>query len=248
MPRRRSAATNKKIMSRKPTAQTQKAQILALNKKVNANTKKLQTVRYTLQHSKLFQGTVVSPYLAEAIMTPSTWGQVFGAASESGGGKYTGTKLKFNLHITPRTEHTRVDCTVIFCSPKNQKVVYDCGGHTSSTCLPTQNTDYTLWAGMALMNKKRWNVHKVYRLTTLPLVTEAGGVEYINSQVENRRYFTMKNPLKINNRTGDWNTVNDQSVSANQRVHCFVFNDNLSSVEGSPSFHCSVLATGFSSD
>lgn len=246
---KRNAASNKSIISKSGSAKNQKAQILALSKKVNSNSRKLSAVRYTLQHAQNHSGSLVTPYIAAALIQPASWGQVFGSATEVGGGKYTGNKLKLDFHLTPRTEHDRVDCTVIFCSPKNSKVVAETGGATSTTCLPLVNVDYVLWSGMALMNKKRWNVHKVFRISSMPIVTTgAGGTEYINSSRENRRFFTMDNSLKINSRTGNWNTINDHEVNPNQRLHCYVFNDNLSTLEGSPSYHLSVLATGVSSD
>lgn len=242
------AASNKSISSRKPTAATQKKQILALNKKVNVVNSKIQEHTYHLQHKLQLSGSLVQPYIAQALIVPQNWDQVFGSSTQSGGAKYTGHRLKIDFHITPRTEHSRVDCTVIFASPKNSKVVSETGGATSVTCLPDLDIDYTLFAGMALLNKSRWVIHKVFRMTTLPVVTEALGFEHINSTRENRRYFSMPNPLRVNNRSPSetWKMIDDHEVSPLQRIHCYVFNNNASTLEGSPQFICNLLATGIS--
>ena len=77
---RRSAATNKKIANRKPSASNQKAQILALNHKVNQNTKKLEGVRYKVQHytriADVVQATALNQYYAWPLNRPSQMNQV----------------------------------------------------------------------------------------------------------------------------------------------------------------------------
>lgn len=244
----KSAFSKKKTLAAKPTAANQKTQILALASKVNKIDRKVSNVSYKIQSKYQVNGSLITPYVAHALVVPGNWTQVFGSNVDQGA-KYNGYNINIEHHIIPRTEHQRVDCTVIYASPLNAQVVAESGGATSINCLPSLDIDYILYSGMAIMNRKRWKVWRVFRHTTLPIVTEASGTDYINSTRANRRHFRIKNPLRINNRnlSETWNQIDDHEVSPKQRIHVFCFNDNTSTLEGSPYFTCHLLATGVAS-
>lgn len=247
--KRRSAASVRSITSRRPTASNQKSQILALNKKVNAVAKATRNITYTIFHNYSFSGSIVSPFSSHALVTPTGWQEIFGAPAAGIGGKYTGKSFKFDYEITANTEHSHVSCTVIFASPKNAKVVSECGGANQTLCSPNLHTDYVVLGGKARMNPKRWNIHKVHHIQTAPIVTStesAGGVfnEYINDTGKGRRSFSMRNPFRCNNRTGSWYTIDDYEITPSQRVHMYVFNNNTSTLEGTPWLSLNMVASG----
>ena len=251
------AATNRKILTRKPTAKNQKYQLLSINKKVNKLQRYVSRNAYQVQHRHFIQTSLanfIAPVVCMNLISPSFLTQCFSESTESRGGKYTGTWLKIDYQILPHTQPENIDCTVFFVTPKNQKVVVEAGGATTST-LETLDTDvdYIKLAGtgQVLMNKKRWNIHKVHRISTQPLVTATAQEAIINVTRANSRSFTMKNPLKINNRTGLWNAIADWEVAHNQRLHCFCFNNNIATVPGpqitSPQISFNILMSGFTS-
>jgi len=242
--KRRSAASNRSIVARRPTASAQKSQILALNKKVNRVAKLTRNISYTIYHNYQFSGSIVDPFSTHALITPAGWNEIFGAPAAGIGGKYTGKSLKFDYEITANTEHSHVSCTVIFASPKNAKVVNETGGALNTTCTPLLTTDYVVLGGKARMNPKRWNIYKVHHVQTSPVVTESNGVEYINDSGKGRRSFSMRNPFRCNNRTGSWYTIDDWEITPSQRVHMYVFNNNASTIEGTPWVQLSMVASG----
>ena len=87
-----SAASQDKIKYKKPTAKNQQNQILALNKKVNDNTRKLAGVRYKVVHKTRLAlniiGTAANPYRVLSLNAPSLMTQIFSAPSEAEGGRY----------------------------------------------------------------------------------------------------------------------------------------------------------------
>lgn len=246
--RRKNAATNKKIRYKKPSAANQRAQILAINKKLNSVHKQVKMTMYTIQHSHQITGALTSPFSVNALCDSAAWGQVFSDTSfqSSGGGKYTGYRMSIDFRITPRTEHSSCNFTVFIAYPKTIKVVNETGGAASATCSNlVLNRDYVTFDGMSLLNKRRWGIVKgPYRITSLPVVTESSGTEYINATKANRRYCNVKNPLKVNNRTANWNQMQPWDIKPRQRYHILVFNNNVSALEGSPTINIQTLMSG----
>jgi hypothetical protein len=176
------------------------------------------------------------------------WVNVFSDPSETNGGKMTGKKLTIEWSLEPRTEHSRVDCTVFIAAPKTQKVVNECGGAASDDITGlVSGRDFVLYDGKCLMNTKRWHIKSCKRQTILPIVTESGGTEYINSTVKNRHTITGKSNLYVNSSTAAWNTVDSWDLAPGQRWQIYVFNNNTSSLEGSPQLRCHVLFSGHTS-
>ncbi len=234
--RKRSAhvASKAAIMYKRPTARTQQAQILALAKRTASNTRKINGIRYQVSHARNVNSSLSATAQYEAIDLAkiSAWRLIFSSEEEAKGGKYTGTSMYYDLILQPNGCKKRVNLTVFFASPKNQQVVVETGGATSSTCSAlVANTDYEFLNGQAMMNTKRWNVHKMHRMTIMPIVTtEVGTITnttHVASQFENRRYGYLKSRVKINNRrpTETWKDVADWEMNPSQRMHMFIFND-----------------------
>lgn len=221
---------------------------LALAKKVNQLAKIQRNLRYFVQHRHYITGNLVQNFIASPIMDIPNWTQCFSTNVESRASKYHGTKLNIDFSVDAHTEHSRVDFTCFLASPKNVRVVNECGGAAGTTLTAlTADRDYVMYNGGAMMNKFRWNLHKVWRGSTLPVVTEADGSEYINNTNTSRKYMKMNNPLKINNRTQYWDQTDTFSVKPSQRMHLFIFSNNVSTLEGSPRFHANILFNGYCS-
>ncbi len=231
--RKRSAASTKAIMFKKPTARNQQEQIAALAEKTRENSRKLATQLYTVHHFHRIRGDIASsataPFVSVPINNLSALTQIFGDPSESLGGKYTGRGITFDFNIVPADNMTQIDMTAFIIRPRNQKVALDANLAGSNSLALADGTDYVTNDGICYMNKKRWHVDAHYKMSTLPLQTQQAappGVWQGSMKVIKRKY-TGKNVLKINNRVGTWNTGLDWSVNASQRQFLVVFHDNL---------------------
>lgn len=255
--RRKSAATNRSIERKKPTASNQKSQILALNKKVNANARKLAGVRYKVTHSTrlalAITGTTANPYRVLTLNAPSAMNQIFSAPNEAEGGKYNWDgKGRFNLtmNISTNTEPTPMPLSVFIVSPKNSKVALSLGINVATPALFTlvNNVDYVNNVGNTYMNPKRFNIHKHWLINLNPIRTLGGTTPWQGDLHPIRKTFSMKNPLKLNNRTGVWSSTADEAVNPNQRLFMVVFNNNIASPTTYPNLNGLVLSTAYTSE
>lgn len=264
---KRSAASNKKISSRRPTASNQKAQILALNAKVNANSRKLEGLRYKVQHSQRFGGiigaTVQQPYSHWSINRPSQMTQVFSAPNESAGGKYNYDRkgrfyMKYN--ITSGSEQSPLALSVFLIRPKNSKVAVSAGLNVAqnpgtSVLNLIQGVDYVNSLGLSMMNTKRWVLDAHWNITTSPIITainQAGPapaptVNWQGDLHPIRKSFRGKNVLVLNNRTGLWSDTLDYAVNPNQRQFLVIFNNNQNQ-DQSPNIAGQCLWTAYTSE
>lgn len=261
---RRSAASNKKIQSRKPTASNQKAQILALNKKVNDNSKKLEGVRYKVQHAIRIGGNITAaapatPYICWALNRPSEMNQVFSAPDEAQGGKYNmDNKGRFfmDLNIVSNNEPSPLPLTVFIVRPKNMKVAVSAGINVA----PSQGQqplslqsgiDFVNSIGLAMMNKKRWHIDKHWSINLgpvrTPITMEPSPTAWQGDLRPIRRSFRCPNYLKLNNRVGVWKDTLDYAVNPNQRQFLIVFNNNQGT-STSPTLNAQILMTAFTSE
>ena len=258
--RKRSAnvASKAAIMYKRPTARTQQAQIAALAERTRANARKIAGIRYQVAHSRNVDSSLISTsqYEAFALNAISAWRLIFSSQEEAKGAKYTGSSLYYDLIIQPDGCKKRINLTVFFASPKNQQVVIETGAGTSQTCSAlTQNTDYEFINGQAVLNTKRWTVHKMHRLCVMPIVTtETGAVintTHVNSTTENRRYGYLKNTVKVNNRkpAETWKQIADWELNPTQRMHMFIFNDISGPVpQTMPKVSLGCIVKGFTSE
>jgi len=250
--RRSPAATNKKIVRKRPTASNQKYQILSLNKKINRISRKVSSRTYKVMHkSSLTEQNMASPAYIFNLTNIPTWTSVFGETDNIlEGGKYKSTKMSIDLAIRAGTETESVVYTVFVVTPKNQKVAEETDNGSGTLSSLSAGVDYTMISGKALLNLKRWTIHKVIRGATTPIVTEAFSsvpgttTNYVNEVKPLRRYFTLKSNVNVQNRTGTWNQVTPDEMNHNTRYNIMIFNNNLSTLEGSPKWSMSVLHTG----
>lgn len=163
--------------------------------------------------------------------------------------------MYYDLIMQPNELKQRVNMTIFFASPKTQKVVVECGGATSQTCGALQSgLDYEFLNGQAMLNSKRWTIHKMHRMAVMPIVTTVpatiGTTTSVASQQENRRYGYLKNPLKLNNRqqTETWKDTSDWEVNPTQRMHMFTFHDISGTWTSGPRISLGCLFKGHTSE
>jgi len=245
--RKKKATTSiQKIKYKRPSARNQKNQILAIKQDLNAVKRIAMANTYKTWYYYNVTTNLSSAYNASALIMPVNWIGVFNTPGEERGGKFTGINYKIEYIINAGNESAPINCTTFFAYPRNQKVVSETGGAVADTCSALQNgTDFTVYDGMCLMNKKRWNIVACHRHTTVPLSsTNAVGTTILTDMKPSRRHFTRKLPLKINNRTGEWNTVDSWLLPARQRLHVFCFNNNLGIDLEYPTLNLKILAQG----
>lgn len=245
--RKKTAHTsNNKIRYKPGTARNQKNQILAINQKVNSLAKTVRGNTYKTMYVYNATGNLAQPFQIWPLVMPTNWTGVFNTPGEERGGAYRGLNLKVDYRINSHTEASPINCTVFFVSPKNQKVVNECGGAASDALTGlVSGRDYTLYDGMALVNKRRFNIHYYKRVTTLPISSEApSGTVTLGDLTANRYSFSRKSNLMIRSRTGEWNTVNSWDLKPNQRMHMLVFNNNSQLDLENPQMNMKILFTG----
>lgn len=245
--RKKTAHTsNNKIRYKPGTARNQKNQILAINQKVNSLSKVVRGNTYKTMFVYNATGNLSQPFTIWPIIIPNQLTSVFSASGEIRGGKMRGLNYKVDYRVSSHTEPSPINCTVFFISPKNIKTVNECSGSASDACSAlVSGRDYTLYDGMALINKKRWNIHYYKRITTLPIQSEnSGGTVVIGDLKANRYSFSRKSNLDINNRTGEWYNINTWDLKPNQRLHAVVFNNNSGIDLENPQFNMKILLTG----
>ena len=257
--RRGRAATNKKIASKKPTAKNQQAQILDLNQKVNLNTRKLEGVRYKVQHATRLSlnivGTPTNPYSVLEVNAPSNLQQVFSAPTESAGGKYNWDnrgRSHMTYNITCNNEMTPMALTVFLIRPKTSKVAVSAGLNVAGTTFNLiANTDYinNLSTG-TYMNKKRWHIDAHWLINLNPIRSLSSGVpaQWEGDLHPVRRVYNGKNHLRLNNRTGLWSDTADHAVNPSMRQFLVVFNPNTSITTTYPILNGMILHTAYTSE
>lgn len=238
--------SNNKIRYKRPTANTQRNQILAINKKVNSLSKTVRGNTYKTMYYYNATGNLGQPFAIWPLVMPVNWTGVFNTPGEERGGAYRGINFKVDYRISSHTENTPINCTVFFIAPKNQKVVNECGGAASDALSGLVNgRDYSFFDGFAMINKARFSLIHYKRIVTLPIQSESGaGVTILGDLKANRYSFSRKSNLNIRSRTGEWNTVNSWDLKPNQRVHAVVFNNNQIIDLESPQFNMKILFKG----
>lgn len=257
--KKRNASSKLSILTKKPSATIQKRQIFSLAKKVNHLTRAVNANRalstQTIHFELPVTGTVASPWCTHPLNNIQGLTEIFLAANQ-GGAKYKGISFKLDFNIVPDTEVKQdITMTAFIVSPANSKVVEECYAITPTGFPLTQltaNTDYVCEEGLAYMNKKRWHIHKVWHhLQTRPFSTQLSTTPNVSSQgdwsqVNIRKYYSCKNPININNRTGTWNQVLDSQMTPNNRLELIVFSDNTGAT--APMLTANIIMTAYTSE
>ncbi len=226
---RKPAATNRKIATRRPTANTQKYQILSLNQKINRLAKKQSNITEKVYYQKAWDQTVSANYAVHPLVTPGSWTNVFGQSDNvTESRKLSISSLYIDQDLTPHTEHAEVDYTIFLVTPKNNKVMRETNAMTSFTSSNGQ-LDYSVNSGIVFMNPKRFNIHKVWRAKTAAqynLINSS--TQLLSSSVVKswRRTHSMSFKKQLRNATGVWTDIADNEVPVGAALTLIAFNNN----------------------
>lgn len=253
--RPRKTTSKAAIMYKKPSASNQQKQIAALAVKVNRNQRRIDAQRYLVQHQTKFEEQPLTrpagyaPYNAWSLNNIPFMEQIFGDPEEAKGGKYTGKALRLDFNIAIGKSTRTTNFTAFIIRPKTQKVVNECGISQNNVLSPTSvlpspmiaGTDFSYEGGLALINPKRWHIDKMMKLQIRPQVapfyqgTPPTPTNIVTQDNRVRRSCTLKNPMYINSRTGDWKTTTDPwELPARQRSFLVMFDDTPATTGTSP--------------
>jgi len=243
--RHKRPSSKSKILRKRPSARNQKYQILDLSKRVASNARKLRDLQYPIFNlfsvsrqnlTALFNTNTLTDI---SVFQPTFQEQPFGALTPQIG-KVHISKITVDYVISAGAEAEACNWTMFVVTPKSEKVaeeVQDGLGHLSNL---VGGIDFCETNGITYMNKKRWHIHYYRKGVTRPLATMADSdlaptpVRYVNDMKPATGKIHLKNPIKVNSRTGNWRDVTKQQMNYNQRYTMYVFNNNVTAAEGAP--------------
>ena len=137
-------------------------------------------------------------------------------------------------------------------SAKNSKVALETGLSVLPTTFALQaDRDYVTNIGAStFINMKRFNVHKHWNINLSPVQTMQTGPAAVWQGDLNpiHRQFSMRNPMRLNNRTGVWSDTPDNGVNPAQRLFMVVFNNNVSQPDTFPILSGLAVNTAYTSE
>ena len=233
------AATNRKIVSRRPTARNQKYQILSLNKKVNKLSRKQSNITEKVFYQQHWDANVSANYAVHPLVTPGSWSNVFGQSDNvTESRKLSISRMYLDFALSPHTEHAEVDYTVFLVTPMNNKVMRE----TSAMTVFTSGgglTDYSWNNGIVFMNPKRFNIHKVWRCKTasqITLINASTQATSASSTRSVRKTHSMSFRKQLRNSTGTWSEIADDEIPVSSALTIIAFNNNSSIDLENPNF------------
>jgi len=251
------AATKKKILYKRPTANNQKYQILDLTKRVNRNTRRLRDLTYPVyDHFQVLNNELSANFNFYSLYDFSAWQPVWQqtpvGSLEPRIGKFQATRMDLDFDIQAGKERDPITWTMLIVTPKSQKVCEEVEDASGNLSFITQGRDYVDVGGKTFMNKQRWHIHAYRKGITRPLTTSIPSTlvptqTIVNDMKPVRGHIKLLKPLNINSRTDTWRNVNMKSFNHNHRYTMYVFNDNASTLEGSPKFSLNGLVKGIQS-
>lgn len=223
--KRTTASAVSKVARRRPTASNQKSQIMSLSKRVNTLSRKVNSGIEQVFYQTTWDQTVSSNYAIFPLVKPASWTNVFGQSDNvTESRKLTIKKMNLDFDVTPYTEGAEVDFTVFLASCKNNKSFRETNGMTT---IAIGNDDYVINNGLALLNPKRFNIHKAWRLKTSGVYTDLNGTTTLNTLQSARRYHKMYMNHQLRNAQGaPWTSIADNEIPIGASYALIVFNNN----------------------
>jgi len=245
---RSTAATNTKIIARRPTASAQRAQILALNRKYNTLARKQSNITERVSYMRTLNSEVSAVYTAFPLVQPNVgWFAAFGNSDN------VTESRKLNIHnmfmdfkVYPNNEDSCVDFTIFLVTPKNNQVMRETG---AMVAFSEAAKDFRYLEGICMMNPKRFTVHKSWRVQAQnqenylsPTASSTQKVSFWNA----RRTHYMPFKRQLRNSSGTWSQIANAEIPISSALTLLVFNNNNTSDSQSPAikgmckFDCSV--------
>ena len=239
--------TARKVYRRKPTARNQQHQIARLARKVNKVSKTLSVARdWQIWSRSQANVPLTAPSSGVVrLIDPTNWDEKFISQTVPDDMKHNFkmTSLALDLMIEAATEPDL--CTFTVYVFKLKKDVADRLVNTQNDLSTfSVDKDYINVNGMALLNRNKYDVLMCRRLFTEK--HEDKGNEFRSVRGPHRIYKKFKIATLLKNTMDKWdNGLTTDKVPIDQRMYMIIFNDNASSLEGSPYFSYSSLITGY---
>lgn len=246
--RQRRTLSKKSILRRKPTAATQRRQILALSSKVNKVAKRVAENRvkatFKLKNSdpidikKSLDASLANHYYTVVDFTPLFPSNLDLIYKDSMGAEQTieeGHTLKFKhfgfqWSMTAGSDR-HSDMLIVLMHAKSQKVFDE----TAKMTTFTENVDYTRRGAMFSINTDRFKVHYARRVRTAS--NGAGGSDNLQIPIKPfSGYYSRSLNWKIKSKTGYWMNVLADQMPAFMKQKLVIFNDNGPAESNQPYF------------
>lgn len=229
----RRAGNTRRILRGKPTINKNKSAIYTLTKKVNQIAYKQRERTLKLMFSKQDDFNLASSYNIRQLFVPKNivgstgWFQVFGTntnASESRCLKVDSVNIQYQLY--PSSEESLIDHTVMILTPKSKKVFDEVFNPVTGAIVLTNNVDYVMIQGVALINKDRFKVHHYKRNMTVQQDGGSGTQELGYPIPSNICKVNLNLGWKIKNTVGPWTDVDTNTLPYYMRMFMVCFNNN----------------------
>ena len=210
-----------------------KGAIIRLQKRVNKIAYKQRERTLPLMFSKQDDYNLASSYNIRQLFVPknivgsSGWFKVFGSnanAEESRVLKVNSVNIQYQLY--PSSEESLVDHTVMILTPKSKKVFDEVFNPITGAITLTNDTDYVMIQGVALINKQRFKIHHYKRNMTVMQDGGSGTQDLAYPIPMNMCKVNLKLGWKVKNTLGPWTDVDTNSLPHWMRLFMVVFNNN----------------------
>lgn len=233
---RKSASSARAISTRKPTASNQRSQILSLSRQVNRLSRRQSNTTEKVAYFKTFNETVSAQYNTIPLVQPNSgWVASFGASDNVTESRKINIKNIFlDFKAIPNNEDSCVDFTIFLVTPKNNQVMRETG---SMGAFSESAKDYKFLEGIVMMNPKRYNIHKTWRVQTQVqenyISPTASGTQKVSFRNARRTHY-MPFKRTIRNTSGTWQQVINAEIPISSALTLLVFNNNVTTDGQSP--------------
>jgi len=210
-----------KLLKAKPTAITALAKaVKAIQSKMKAKTILLN---YGQQVDNIFLSADVDQF---KLSNYSAWTPIFGAAGDDDdANKMIHKSFGVDMLFTLGNEMDQINYTVFLVSLKDS-----CRGamfnNSSGALSLSSGTDYYFTNGLALLNKKSFNIHAMKRFSLGNNGVNQGDSTAQTQYGSDRRiYLKARCNKKVENPAGNWKDLNCSS-DPSDNYYILVFNDN----------------------
>lgn len=250
--RRRSRKYNKrrrltanKVFKRRPTARNQQYQIATLARKVNRVHKTLAVQKDYIQFNYEQTGVLVTSQKngVYKLIDPDNWTQVFHTdTTQEVKHNFKIQSVALDLQLEANTEPDLVTFT-LYVFKLRKDMADRLVNETADLSQFQNNIDYVWNGGMALLNRNRYEILAVKRMHT-QTAADHNNDDY-DIRGPHRFYRKFKSNMLIKKQVDRWeHNLTTDRTPIESRIYMVLFNNNSSSIEGSPMLRYTTLVSG----
>lgn len=241
-----------KVYKRKPSARNQQSQIATLARKTNKIAKTLAASKdWQLWKYESGNIAITSPRTPmKRLIDPGTWSQVFistpAMAIDDLHHNFRVVSLTLDLVLLPYTEEDLVTYTFFVFKIKKDVADKIVNGQNDLASF-IDNQDFVMNNGTAMLNRNKYETVYSRRFMTEQYTDASNNVKHPSGQLGPKRFYKkFKCGFNFKNTMGKWNEeLGLGKVPPHERLYMTIFNNNASSVEGSPTYKYATLVAGY---